>query len=109
MDINGRLTLVENIADLGGLEFSLAGLRAALGRDLTKDEKKEFFTAYAVSWRSKDRMKRAAELLATDPHAPPAMRVTHAVRQFDEWYEAFDVTPDCDEYIPPAKRIHFFA
>ncbi len=109
MKVNGRLTLVENIADLGGIEFALAGLRAALGRDLTKDEKKEFFTAYAISWRAKDRLKRAAELLATDPHAPPALRVSHAVRQFDEWYEAFDIGPDCKEYIAPAQRIHFFA
>ncbi len=107
--VNGRLTLVENIADLGGLEFALAGLRAELGRELTKAEKKEFFTAFAVSWRSKDRLKRAAQLLVTDPHAPPALRVTHAVRQFDEWYEAFDVGPECEEYIPPAQRIHFFA
>jgi len=109
LSVNGRLTLVENIADLGGLEFSMAGLRSALGRELTKDEKKEFFTAYAVSWRAKDRLKRAAELLITDPHAPPALRVSHAVRQFDEWYEAFDIKETCEEYIPPAKRIHFFA
>ncbi len=87
----------------------MAGLRAELGRELTKAEKKEFFTAFAVSWRSKDRLKRAAQLLVTDPHAPPALRVTHAVRQFDEWYEAFDVGPECEEYIPPAQRIHFFA
>ena len=109
LSVNGRLTLVENIADLGGLEFSMAGLRSALGRELTKDEKKEFFTAYAISWRAKDRLKRAAELLITDPHAPPALRVSHAVRQFDEWYEAFDIKETCEEYIPPAKRIHFFA
>lgn len=108
MKVNGRLTLVENIADLGGLEFALAGLRASLGRALTKDEKREFFTSFAISWRSKDRRRRAAELLATDPHSPPALRVAHAVRQFDEWYEAFDVGPDCPGYIPPAQRIRFF-
>ncbi len=108
MKVNGQLTLVENIADLGGLEFALAGLRASLGRALTKDEKREFFTSFAISWRSKDRKRRAAELLATDPHAPPALRVAHAVRQFDEWYEAFDVSPDCPGYIPPAQRIRFF-
>jgi predicted metalloendopeptidase len=108
MKVNGSLTLVENIADLGGLEFALAAAAAATGRPLTKAEKREFFTAYAISWRSKDRLKRAAELLQTDSHAPPALRVNHAVRQFDEWYEAFDITPDSPGYIPPEKRIRFF-
>jgi putative endopeptidase len=108
MDVDGSLTLVENIADIGGLEFALGGLRRALGRDLTKAEKREFFEAYAVSWRSKDRLKRAAELLARDVHAPPMLRVNHVVRQFDEWYEAFDVPSSCEDYIAPEKRVRFF-
>jgi predicted metalloendopeptidase len=86
----------------------MAGLRSALGREPTKEEKREFFTAYAISWRAKDRMKRAAELLATDFHAPPMLRVNHAVRQMDEWYEAFDVGPECEEYLTQAQRIRFF-
>jgi predicted metalloendopeptidase len=108
MAVDGSLTLVENIADIGGLEFALGGLRLALGRDLNKAEKKEFFEAYSISWRAKDRLKRAAELLARDVHAPPMLRVNHVVRQFDEWYEAFDISPTCEDYIPPEKRIHFF-
>jgi predicted metalloendopeptidase len=108
MKVNGSLTLVENIADLGGLEFALSAAAATTGRPLTKAEKREFFTAYAISWRAKDRLKRAAELLQTDSHAPPALRVNHVVRQFDEWYEAFDITPDSPGYIPPGKRIRFF-
>jgi putative endopeptidase len=108
MAVDGSLTLVENIADIGGLEFALSGLRRALGRDLTKDEKRTFFEAYAISWRAKDRLKRAAELLARDVHAPPMLRVNHVVRQFDEWYEAYDVPTSCEDYIQPEKRIHFF-
>lgn len=109
MDVDGELTLIENIADLGGLEFALAGARLALGRKLTQSELQEFFRSFAVSWRSKDRLKRAAELLATDFHAPPMLRVNHIVRQMDEWYEAFDINPDCHGYIDPTHRIHFFA
>lgn len=109
MEVDGELTLIENIADLGGLEFAMAGLRSALGREPTLAEKREFFTSYAISWRAKDRRRRAAELLATDFHSPPELRVNHAVRQMDEWYEAFGVSPDCEEYISPAQRIHFFA
>lgn len=108
MSVNGKLTLVENIADLGGLEFALTGVAAALDRPLTRDEHHEFFVSYAESWRSKDRKARARELLTVDPHSPPLLRVNHAVRQFDEWYAAFDVDPTCPDYIPPEKRIRFF-
>jgi predicted metalloendopeptidase len=108
MEVDGELTLVENIADIGGVEFALAGFRSSVGRALTKKELQEFFTSFATSWRSKDRLKRAAELLVTDPHSPPMLRVNHVVRQFDEWYEAFDVGADSAGWIAPEKRIHFF-
>jgi putative endopeptidase len=107
-EVDGQLTLVENIADLGGLEFALAGLRLAKKRALTKAELREFFHSYTESWRSKDRLKRAQQLLLTDPHAPPMLRVNHVLRQMDEWYDAFDIDPSCPDYVPPAKRIHFF-
>jgi putative endopeptidase len=109
MDVDGSLTLTENIADFGGIQFALAGLRAALGRAIKKGELQEFFVSFAVGWRAKDRLRRAAQLLDVDPHAPPLLRVNHTVRQLNEWYEAFDITPDCPGYIPPEKRITFFA
>jgi predicted metalloendopeptidase len=107
-EVDGTLTLVENIADIGGLEFALEGLKAALGRSIKKEELREFFTSFASSWRAKDRLKRAAELLVTDPHSPPMLRVNHVVRQFDEWYEAFDIADGAEGWIPVADRIHFF-
>lgn len=109
LDVDGELTLIENIADMGGIEFALAGLRLALGRDLTKLELRDFFRSFAVSWRSKDRLKRAAQLLVTDVHAPPKLRVNHVVRQLDEWYLAYDIDPECPDYIKPEHRIHFFS
>jgi putative endopeptidase len=108
MPVDGELTLVENIADIGGLEFALEGLQRALKRPLTDAELREFFTSFAISWQSKDRLKRAEQLLDSDPHAPPMLRVNHAVRQFDEWYRAFDIQKEDPGFIAPEKRIHFF-
>ena len=108
LPVDGELTLIENISDLGGISFALDGLRRALGREPKRDEMREFFISFSVSWRSKDRLKRAAELLATDMHAPPMLRVNHVVRQMDEWYTAFDIGPDCVEWIAPEHRIRFF-
>jgi predicted metalloendopeptidase len=106
MKVDGKLTLVENLADIGGLEFALAGLRSVT--KVGKAELREFFTSYAASWRSRDRLKEAAQRLITDSHAPPMLRVDHVVRQFDEWYDAFDVGPDSSEWIAPSHRIRLF-
>ena len=103
MEVDGALTLIENIADLGGLEFALAALDS---RDPA--ELREFFTAFAVSWRTKDRLKRAGQLLVTDMHAPPKLRVDNVVRQMDAWYVAFNVGSDNPMWIPPDKRIRFW-
>ena len=109
LEVDGELTLVENIADLGGIGFALGGLETALGRPPTKTELREFFTSFAVSWRSKDRLKRAAELLATNSHAPPMLRVNQVLQQLDSWYDAFDIGPDHSDWIAPERRIRFFA
>ena len=108
--VDGELTLMENIADLGGLRFALEGLKARHGNDrpLTRAALCEFFTAFAISWQSKDRIQRAEQLLTVDPHAPPQLRVDLVVRQMDEWYEAFGITAESPEWVNPSKRIRFF-
>jgi predicted metalloendopeptidase len=108
MSVQGYLTLVENIADLVGLRFALEGLKEYLNRGLNKNETREFFTSYAVSWRSKDRLEKAKKLLEMDVHAPPMLRVNLIVGQFDEWYDAFDISSDHPNFVKPENRIRIF-
>jgi putative endopeptidase len=111
--VSGRKTLSENIADIGGMGLALDALHEKLDSlKLTGDERKEaykeFFIAYAVSWRLKEKRKRRIQALITDKHAPPMLRVNLVVSQFQEWYDAFNIQPEDNLYRVPEKRIRIF-
>ena len=104
--VNGELTLDENLADLGGMAIALQALQEEMGTSSSrKSLLKDFFTAYAVSWRLKDRSKKAQQALQIDRHAPPEFRVNLIVSQFPEFYEAFDVGESSPMWVAPEDRI----
>ena len=111
--VNGRLTLGENIGDLGGLsmayrayKISLNGEEAPVIDGLTGDQR--FFMAWAQVWRNKIRDEALAQQIIGDPHSPARYRVNGVVRNFDEWYEAFGITEDHELYLPPEERIRIW-
>lgn len=111
--LNGLLTLSENIADLGGLHIALSALKKRLMRKnvgplVMKKELCDFFTSFAVSWRTKEKKQKAFQSLFMDVHAPPPSRVNNIVRQFDEWYECFHIKPGNKLYKDPLERIRIF-
>jgi putative endopeptidase len=108
--VNGKMTLNENLADLGGLAIALDALKSILPDDDAKRKQayKDFFIGFAVSWRQKDRPKKARQALLLDVHAPPIYRVNLIVRQFEEFYMAFDIKHDAKGFVPPAERIVFW-
>lgn len=108
--INGRLTLGENIGDIGGLSLAYRAYRMALGGKeapvidgLSGDQR--FFLSWAQVWRSIIREDSLRQRLLTDPHSPAEYRVNGAVRNLDAWYRAFDVGPDHALYLPPEDRV----
>lgn len=111
--LNGALTLSENIADLGGLAISLAALKKRLKNKNTSAQETrkqlcEFFTSFAISWRTKEKKEKAMQSLFMDVHAPPSARVNNIVCQFDDWYECFDVKPGDELYKASSERIRIF-
>jgi putative endopeptidase len=72
---------------------------------VTKKAYRDFFTSYAISWRNKDRPKKAREALYTDSHAPAKFRVNKIVCQFSEFFEAFDIGENDPGWVAPKDRI----
>jgi putative endopeptidase len=105
--VNGRLTLGEDIADLGGVKTAFRAyraLRAGAPKTYVADgftEDQQFFIAVGQAWCSKDRPDEIKRRLVVDPHAPPKFRVYGALRNFPEFAAAFQ----CAEGTPmrPAK------
>jgi predicted metalloendopeptidase len=93
--LNGRLTLGENIADLGGLKLAFAAWRRSL-RDRPRPADRDGFTAeqrfflsYAQSWHFRARDEAARMRAMTDPHAPARFRVNVPLSNLPEFHEAF--------------------
>ncbi len=110
MHINGKLTLGENIADLGGLlvaidayHTSLGGKPAPVIDGLSGDQR--LLLAYAQAWRGKSRDDSMRAQLASDPHSPRKFRVIGPTRNIDAWYAAFDVQPSGKYYLKPEDRV----
>ncbi len=113
LKVNGRLTLGENIGDLGGLTVayeayhrSLQGRPAPLRDGLTGDQR--FFLAFAQIWRSINREEALRSQVLSNPHSPPQFRVNGVVRNMDAWYSAFAVQPADKLYLPPAERVRIW-
>ncbi len=111
--VNGRLTLGENIGDLGGIEAAHQAYHLALGshrapvlEGLTGEQR--FFLAYAQVWRTLYRDESLRNLVMSDPHSPGQYRVNGVVHNVDAWYEAFGVKPGEPLYLPPAERVHIW-
>ncbi|MBB4659984.1 M13 family metallopeptidase [Parvularcula dongshanensis] len=111
--VNPGLTMGENIGDLGGLtmaydayKLSLNGKEAPVIDGMTGDQR--FFAAWAQVWKTLYREDELKNRLTTDPHSPGQYRTNGVVRNMDAWYEAFDVGPDDDLYLPPEERVRIW-
>ena len=111
--INGRATLGENLADLGGI---LIGLDAFKQTETYKKGEKisgftplqRFFLGYALGWMYDMRHEEMASRIMTDVHSPAKFRVNGPFPNVPEFYEAFNVKPGNKMYLPDSARVRLW-
>ncbi len=110
MNVNGELTLGENIGDLAGLtiaykawKLSLDGTEPPVIDGYTGEQR--FFLGWAQVWRRKYRDDELERRLKIDPHSPSEYRTNGIVRNMPEWYAAFDVKEGNALYLEPGERV----
>jgi putative endopeptidase len=109
-NINGELTLGENIADLAGLTMAYRAWEILQAESNTPtlngfSGDQRFFIGYAQSWRAMQRPEYLTEMLLSDSHSPPRYRVIGALRNMPEFYAAFDVTEGDGMYLSDTERV----
>lgn len=108
--VNGKLTLGENIGDLGGLNAAYEAFKMTKqGKSNTKIDgftpDQRFFLAWAQVWRANTLPDTKAQLIVTDSHSPAEYRTIGAPVNMDAWYKAFNIKPGDKLYKKPEDRI----
>ncbi|CUI06489.1 M13 family metallopeptidase [Massilia antarctica] len=109
-NVNGELTLGENIGDNSGVaiaykayKLSLGGKPAPVIDGLTGDQR--FFMGFGQVWRMKMREAQQIVQVKTDPHSPGQFRANGTMMNQPAFYEAFGVKEGDKMYLPPKERV----
>ena len=110
--VNGAMTVGENIGDLGGLTVALQAYEISQGGQEGPvvdglSARQRFFSNWATVWRSKRRKEYELQLLSVDVHSPPEFRA-NIVRNLDEFHDAFDTSPGDGLWLDPEDRVRIW-
>jgi putative endopeptidase len=111
--IIGKMTMGENIADLGGVLVALDAYHVSLKGEKAKEldgftGDQRVFLGWAQVWRSLIRDAALKQQLATDPHSPGSIRAFAPLRNVDAWYDAFGVKEGDKTYVKPEERVRIW-
>jgi putative endopeptidase len=109
LHINGKLTLGENLADLGGLNVAYGALQRRLkvkpqGKIDGFTPEQRFFLSWAQIWRENIRPESLKLQINTDPHSPGHYRANEPVSNMPEFAQAFGLKDGAPLVRPAAER-----
>lgn len=111
VNLNGKLTLGENIGDLCGISVAYSAYmkyKATKGEGPVLDGftgEQRFFMGFAQLWRAIMTEPVVRQLALVDPHSPGRFRVNGALRNFSPWYEAYKVSETSPFFLAEKDRI----
>ena len=110
---NGRFTLGENIGDHGGLSIAFSAMQNALkGRPqglvdgFTPEQR--FYLSYGLIWAQNITDQEKARLTNMDPHSLAVNRVNVSIRNFQSFFDAFDIREGDPMFRPESERVHIW-
>ena len=110
---NGRFTLGENIGDHGGLSIAYSAMQNALKAHpqglidgFTPDQR--FYLAYATVWAQNITDQEKERLTNMDPHSLAVNRVNVSLRNFQSFFDAFDIKEGDPMFRPEEERVHIW-
>ena len=113
VNVNGALTIGENIGDLGGLAIAYKAYQISLGSKASPvidgfSGEQRLLLSWAQIWRAKVRPEEMRRRIATDPHSPAEFRCNQIVKNFTPFYEAFGVTEKDALWLDEQSRVQIW-
>lgn len=115
LNVNGKLTLGENIADLGGVSIAYDALERALARHPEQRKtidgftpEKRFFLSFAQIWRTNAREAEVRRLITVDPHSPGQIRSVGPLVNYQTFFDAFNIKPGTPMWRAPELRANIW-
>jgi putative endopeptidase len=107
--VNGKLTMGENLADLGGLTIAYQAFQKTAQAKAAKPidgftPNQRFFLAWGQIWRTNIRPEAARQQVLTDPHSPAQFRTNGPLMNMPEFYQAFGCKPTDKMERPAAEQ-----
>jgi putative endopeptidase len=110
LHVNGKATLGENIADLGGIAIGITAFKKTAqykeGKAINGlTPMQRFFLGYSLGWLGHTRNEALANQILTDVHSPGFLRVNVPFMDTPEFYEAFNIKKGDKMWVDPDKRV----
>ena len=110
---NGRFTLGENIGDHGGLSIAFTALENVLkdhpqGLSDGFTPEQRFFLSFGNIWAQNITDQEKARLTNMDPHSLARNRVNVSLRNFQSFFDAFDIKEGDPMFRPEEERVHIW-